>query len=439
MVLPPTASARRARLAGPCLLAAALALATPAGAATLAEAMARAGIGQVRMGQLRLSGRTGDIRLERLELRREPGGGLRLGALRSAARLLPLGPLELRGRLDEPGRLLRWRGDARLPGGPALAAVTASYDRRDGSSRIEIDAPAVELGGQGVQLGPLLPALSEGIEAASGRIGLRARLVHGHRPEESVELLLDDVSLTLPGARIERLNGVVRLAGLSPLRTAGPQELAAALVDVGVPLTAGLVRFGLAYDGGLTIERLGFDVAGGRIEAGPIELRPPYRSGSVGLTATGLDLAVLVAALTVPELDATGRLDGKLPVEIAADGGVVVTGGRLAARGPGVVRWRPAEPPAGLAGAGASGDIVLQALRDFRYDSLELTLDGRTNDEMRARLSIKGRNPDLYDGYPVELNLNLDGQLAAIVRRGVQSWQVPAAIARRMQGFAAQQ
>ena len=35
---------------------------------------------------------------------------------------------------------------------------------------------------------------------------------------------------------------------------------------------------------------------------------------------------------------------------------------------------------------------------------------------MDVGLHIKGANPDLYDGHPVEFNLNLEGELGNILR-----------------------
>jgi hypothetical protein len=114
---------------------------------------------------------------------------------------------------------------------------------------------------------------------------------------------------------------------------------------------------------------------------------------------------------------------------------LAVEGGRLAARGPGRIRWRPLTPPAALAGAGSGGDILLRALTDFRYEALSLVLDGRSDGEMQGRLSIRGSNPALYDGYPIELNVNLEGRLVAILGDSLAAWRVPDDIAAQLRAF----
>ena len=80
-------------------------------------------------------------------------------------------------------------------------------------------------------------------------------------------------------------------------------------------------------------------------------------------------------------------------------------------------------------------NLLLQALENFRYKDLRLTIDGRTDGEMDVGLHIAGANPDLYDGYPIEFNLNLEGELANVLRQGLASYQIPERIREQMQGF----
>ena len=414
------------------LLAAALAVPVPALALPAFEAL---DLRELRIGTLRLAGPAGEVVAREVEVVTLDDGTLRAGAASLALADGPLAPLELRGRLTDDGRRISWSGEVRLPRGPRLGRLTARHERSGDGPEVRLEAPSITLGDGQVALARLLPGLAAAGVAANGEVGLRLQLRFGRRPQERAELLLRDLSLRLPGAEIQRLNGVIVLSGLRPPRMGEPQELAAALIDVGIPLTSGFVRFRLAPDGVLAIDRLRFEIAGGRVTGGPAEIAPPYRAGTLRLLADGLDLGELVAALTVPHLTASGRLDGELPLALDAAGAITVAGGQLRAREPGTIRWRPTEPPAALAAAGGGGEILLLALADFQYDHLEMRLDGQTDGEMQAQLAIHGRNPALYDGYPVAFNLNLEGRLAAIVRRGVQAWQLPDAIGARMRDF----
>jgi hypothetical protein len=127
-------------------------------------------------------------------------------------------------------------------------------------------------------------------------------------------------------------------------------------------------------------------------------------------------------------------MHGTLPIKIAGTQ-AVIEHGELVSDGPGWVRYRPDQAPAALRAGGANVNLLLQALENFRYKELRLTIDGRTDGDMDVGLHIAGANPDLYDGYPIEFNLNLEGALADVVRKGLTGYQIPELIRERMQDF----
>ena len=113
----------------------------------------------------------------------------------------------------------------------------------------------------------------------------------------------------------------------------------------------------------------------------------------------------------------------------------MIEGGELAATGPGWLRYRSDQVPAALQAGGENVSLLLQALENFRYEALRITLDGRTDAEMDIGLHVEGANPDLYDGYPIEFNLDLEGELANVLRSGLATYTIPERIRERMQGF----
>jgi hypothetical protein len=100
-----------------------------------------------------------------------------------------------------------------------------------------------------------------------------------------------------------------------------------------------------------------------------------------------------------------------------------------------VLRYAPATTPAALVGGGASVDMALQALADFHYTDLSLTLDRDAGGETAALLQVKGNNPAFYGGYPVEFNLNVTGKLDQILDRSLAGYRVPDAIRRSLSDF----
>ena len=142
------------------------------------------------------------------------------------------------------------------------------------------------------------------------------------------------------------------------------------------------------------------------------------------LTAERLKLDEIFALAQLDGLSGEGTMHGTLPITIAG-AEAVIAHGELVSDGPGWVRYRPAQPPAALEAGGQNVNLLLQALENFRYKDLRLTIDGRTDGEMDVGLHIAGANPDLYDGYPIEFNLNLEGALANVLRQGLAGYQIP--------------
>jgi hypothetical protein len=284
----------------------------------------------------------------------------------------------------------------------------------------------------GVQPQRLVPLLGRQVSEVAGRLDADGELRwDADGVDGTLSVLLEDLSLTTGPARIERLNGVVRLDHLLPPSTPPDQRLSVALLDIGLPLTDGLLTFQLEPEA-VAVERLRFRLAGGTLRAAPFRLGSAETTIPVTLIAQGLDLAQILEQIELTGLTGEGTIDGTLPITISGTE-AVVSGGQLRARSPGWLRYRPAEPPTAIEAGGEGMELLLQALENFRYEELRITLDGRTDAEMDVDLHLRGANPGLYDGYPIEFNLSLGGELANILRTGLGTWAIPEAVRERME------
>jgi hypothetical protein len=87
-----------------------------------------------------------------------------------------------------------------------------------------------------------------------------------------------------------------------------------------------------------------------------------------------------------------------------------------------------------MAGASVQGlDLALRALEDFRYRTLRVEVGGEITGEMTLAIRVEGSNPEVYDGYPIQLNLNLEGPLAAVVQGSTTGFRVQDAVEKRFQ------
>ena len=387
-------------------------------------------------GRIELPG--ADVGLADLRLRgsRDPAGELAVrldvaaGDLREDARFAPV---DLHAEASGALEALVLRGRAEHRQGAFAVRAEGSADLLAGRAELRFALDPLSFAPDGLQPGRLLPALAD-VRDTRGRVEARGRAELGEAgPSFSVDAALVDVSFETPLASVTGLYGRVLLQGPAPLTTPGEQLVAMALLDLGLPLTHGEIAWRLRPDRVLDLSRAEWRWAGGRLHTAA-ELPLDAGSWRVVLRVEALDLAQLLADVDLDGLSGTGTVAGELPLLVTRER-VEVEDGRLAAVGPGTLRY---VPPAGAplqAGAASGLDVALGALSDLRYEALSVSLGGDTRGEMHVQVHVKGANPNFQDGRPVELNVNLEARLADLVRAGLASYRVPEAIEERLRDF----
>ena len=66
---------------------------------------------------------------------------------------------------------------------------------------------------------------------------------------------------------------------------------------------------------------------------------------------------------------------------------------------------------------------MMKALENFQYETLRADINLSTNAESAVRVHLLGSNPDVYEGRPIEFNLNLTGGLGQILQQGLRGYQ----------------
>lgn len=362
---------------------------------------------------------------------------LSVGAIRDGRALPVVTPLSLVARADHSAGEA-WRFSGAVTGGHGALTVdfSGSHDPAAGTGQAELRGKPLRLGGKGAKLNDLSPLLASLLTKVSGALTARAALSwNGDALQSRGKLLIESLGGSVGPVAVVGLNGAVALSSLWPPVIPDGQSVAMALLDVGVPLTDGVIRFGYGRDRRVDVDEAVWRWGGGTVRADPFELSPTAPKGLITLRAEGVDVAKLLEMIQVEGMAATGVLSGVLPVRIQ-DGRARLEGGVFETSAPGTLRYAPASPPAGLSGPeGSPTALLMGALSDFRYESLRLTLDGEAGGELRAGLAVRGTNPTFYDGYPVALNLTLSGALDRILRQSLDAYHIPDAVRERMTGF----
>jgi Dicarboxylate transport len=319
--------------------------------------------------------------------------------------------------------------------GTVSIAVKGRHDLGTGVGQAGVRMKPTAFGTDAAQLTALLPITRQWIGEFTGTLALKARTGWGEGADRGrAEILLKDVAVDAGAITASGVNAVVTADRLSPLRLPAGQTVSIALMDAGVPLTDGEIRFGIQGDR-LSVTKAEWNWAGGLLRAAPFEAGMNDDDKTIVLEAEDIDLRQLLSLTAIEGLSASGTLRGSLPIHVSPDA-VAIEGGHLETTGSGTLRYDPDDPPAFLAGdPGSSTDMLMKALTDFRYDGLDLSVDGRAGGEMTLSFAIQGSNPSFYDGYPVALNLNVGGALDTILRRGLATYRIPSTVRERMMEF----
>lgn len=348
---------------------------------------------------------------------------LRQAALRLPDVLAADRPLALSGTLRQEQGELRFAGSAVGPGGVPRLALSARHRADRGEGRADVTLAPLVFDPDGLQPADLTPLLAPlRLSLVRGEIAGQAHAAWDNHLRSGGTLRLSDLSFIAPAASFVDLDGDLNFASLVPPVLAPGQRVTVGLIDPGVTLTDGEAVFGMDADGIVAVETAGIDWAGGRLTARPFRYDPAEPEHRLTLDARDIDMTRVIAKVPLDGLFATGRASGTMPLRLSGDT-ILVEDAILESDGPGQVRYIADDGIAALASgdAAAALGLLLDVVRDFRYQSLVLRLSGEVGDELLAGMAIRGANPTVYDGYPVALNVTVSGALDQILRRSLEA------------------
>jgi hypothetical protein len=301
--------------------------------------------------------------------------------------------------------------DIRLP-----FAARTDADARNGEATVgPIDATFAK---DGLQPGRLSPWLGTRVANVEGQLGLRAAIAWTPAGlTSSATLALTDLGFAADAASVSGLTGTVFFDSLTPPDTAANQRLTASSVTAGVPLEDVEIVFDLDSSDGapvLHLARAGGTLAQGEIFVRDAELRAGTGTNRLTVQVRGISMRRLVGLLEVEGLQADGTLAGDIPLRLGPEG-LQIDQGKLGAVDKGRIQVEFGAAQDTLASQGQSVNLMVRALKDFRYDILSLTVTRPASGDLALGITMQGNNPDVLDGYPFKFNINLTGDLEPIL------------------------
>ncbi|SDT19658.1 Dicarboxylate transport [Halopseudomonas xinjiangensis] len=342
----------------------------------------------------------------------------------------------LQGTLRQGRDGLSWSGSVATVGGLGLdVALVWPLDR---PWRAEVQLQEVFFRAAN-PLAATLADWPELLTLATGR--LRGRFdVTGDTTLERVEGRIDGSGIggIYDRATFEGLNLPVDVAVAHDALSVQTDGLSLTSLNPGIELGPLSARLGYnaplaaPADGRLAVRHAEMQLLGGELSVQPtvVDLSEPRQD--LVIDVSGLQLSSLFEAYPAEGLSGRGTLDGQLPISLV-DGQLTVDSGSVRAREPGGVLQYRSDRLSELAQSNLGMRELAVALDDFRYSVLSSELDYGEDGVLILGLRLEGSNPDLQNGRPVHLNINLEENIPALLASLQLSGQVSDIIQKRVQ------
>jgi hypothetical protein len=308
--------------------------------------------------------------------------------------------------------------------GTLVTDVAIEHKLSTGAGHADLDVP-------GLTFGPSLQP-DELTRLTEGVIALVNGTVTGHgridwnslgKVTSTGDFSTANMDLAAPFGPVEGMSGTIHFNDLLGLTTPPGQVMNVRSINPGILVENGVIRYQLLPDNLVKIERGEWPFMGGRLILQETVLnfgRPTAKR--LTFEVQGLDAHTFVQSLGFKELDATGTFDGVLPMIFDEEGGRIV-GGRLDSRpGGGSLAYNGVVNKADL---GTMGNIAFNALRDLRFKSMIIRLDGDLAGEFTTRLAIEGVGlgqtstqkiiRGLLAKIPLKMNVTITGPFRALI------------------------
>jgi hypothetical protein len=336
-----------------------------------------------------------------------------------------LGSMQLDQRLTLQQGILHASGSLAHNSRPLLLN-TLQHDFDDMAGRGTLEVPAIEFA-DNLKLSDLWSPLPWHADLLSGSASASARL--NWQTGDRTVIVTGPVQLNL-----ERLSGYVNeiaflrlstdfAAELLPdwqLRSTRTAPVHLDSLDAGIELTN--IRSDVrvdATDDSITLTDTSLSVFGGTVSSQFIDYHLQDNDSRFTIVIDSIDLNRVLGMSAYRGVSATGLVSGQLPVRLQ---GLTpsISGGTLNALSPGgTIRYSSGTTASasGNASAGSQSlDLVYQALEHYRFNLMETQVDYQQSGELDLAIRMEGVSPELNGGQRINLNLNINDNIPALLQ-----------------------
>jgi len=317
--------------------------------------------------------------------------------------------------------------------------ATLLHDLEEVTGHVLLEEQSLHFSKGALQPDQLFPSLGGLLQSTEGTLDVSGKVQwSGAGVQPELRLQLRDVTGEVKGTRVHGVNGIIQITQFSPMETQGVQHFTVKLVEAGLPLQDGVVSFRLS-DEKLLMGATQWQWGGGALTSKPFSIRLASIAEDVSkhqfiLEARHVALQHVLAMMLKDTVEAEGRLTGRIPIQWK-DGVPMLENATLIAPNDGKIRYLPKKNIPSQLQQDEKKDklqIAYKAMENLHFSDLSLTLHNFDADTLLAEMRVNGRNPELFDGKAVELNVNLKVDYAGLLESGIHVFQVPKDLRKRL-------
>ncbi len=264
------------------------------------------------------------------------------------------------------------------------------------------------------------------LEILSGQMTLESELRSSsfdlNSLKQTSQLEVSNLSGIFDEYRFDGASAVAHWTGTESLQTVAPVKLSIARLDLGFEVTDTLLSLSLPKATPLQQPVINIESFSSNMFGGQVLLPEPAswdfgaKTNHFSIHAQNWRLADMVALQTGQDIRAQGVLEGELPITMTG-GRIIIANGFLRALAPGgSIRYVANEASKALAASSPELELAMDLLSDFQYEVLSSRVDLDRDGNLLLGLALAGKNPALYDGRPVNFNINLEQNLDPLLQ-----------------------
>lgn len=250
------------------------------------------------------------------------------------------------------------------------------------------------------------PCVGKDISNARGRLGVYGFVGLGKKKNERVDINVKDAGFKWDEMIIEGIDINSNLTSFKTLAGASPTQIKIKKIGLAFELNDLNMDY-LIKKNHIKVDHFNLSLLGGKMWADKFTFdRKTNQTEALVLQVDQIPLNDALKIGLKDAVTATGELQGRLPIGWK-DEILVVLGGKLETKSPGVLRYDPKTINPLEKTGNPNVNLLSKYLKNLNYNKLSIDVDSDEKYNLQMKANIFGTNPAVNNGRPLKFGFNL--------------------------------